>query len=115
MATATNSKLLKMARSRDDRDLSLRTAAALTLRAQEVKGWDLPVDTRALVEWLLSNPMREIGQAMSFITANPTINSKITVIDGAISSDAVEDADIEFVVSKDLDAIAAAVRKYGTN
>ena len=115
MSGTSTSKLLKMARARDDQDLILRTAAALTVRAHEIQGWDLPVDTRALVVWVLANPMSEVKRALSFIVSNPAVSEKIAVTNGVINSDAVTDDEIQFVVNESFDKIATAVRQHGTN
>lgn len=106
------SDLLKMARSRDDGEFLLRIGAALTVHAQSIEADPgLSTESRALVDWVLANPMATMDRIYAFIATVPTIADKITLEDDRISTSSVTDLDIQSAVGSKWDRIAAFVAK----
>lgn len=93
------SDLLKFARARDDQEFVWRIAAAMMVRAQETEFWDLPVNERSLVNWTLNNPMTAPPFMVNHVSTNASIAANVVAENGAISTSAVPDGDIQFVVN----------------
>lgn len=106
------SNLLRMARSRDDEEFILRVGAALTVHAQTLdKELNLSVASRALVDWVLANPMTAMDKVYAFVSTVPAIAAKIELIDGRVNTAAVTDDEIIAAISAKWDQIASFVAK----
>lgn len=109
------SELLKMARVRDDHEFLLRVAAALAVHAQTLESRaNLSAESRALVDWVLANPMSSPEQFYSFVATVPAVAAKINLVDGRIDSSNVTDADIQNIIAQKWDRIAAFSAKRVT-
>lgn len=109
------SELLKMARSRDDAEFILRIGAALTVHAHSLEArTDLTPSSRALVDWVLKNPMTAIDRIYAFVSTIPTIAAKITLVNGRVDCTAVTDTEIQNAIASKWDRIAAFVAKLST-
>jgi hypothetical protein len=103
------SNLLKFARLRDDREFVWRVAAAMSIRAQEIEAWDLDANQRALVEWVLNNPLTTPYAMLNQLAINPGILAQVSMEAGVIDASAVPDDDIQYVVNDRWITVAAAM------
>lgn len=109
------SELLKYARARDDQNFRWRIAAAMTLRAQTLANQaDLPMPSKQLVDWVLENPMQAHQAMVTAVSVNAGVAANITVVDSAVRTDAVPDADIIKVVANQWDAVSARIQRVAT-
>ena len=99
------SDLLKYARAKDDQTFVWRIAAAMMVRAQETEFWDLPTNSRSLVNWVLNNPMVAPQEMINHVSTNPSIAANVSVANG-IDTSGVPDGDIQFVVNEKWERVA---------
>lgn len=107
--------LLKYARARDDQDFVWRVAAALTVQAQYLA--DNPgnpsVESLAMRDWVLENPMAPIDMMQAFAATMPEIAAKVTVNEGAVDTSEVLDTDIRYIVGAKWNTVAT--HRFGTS
>ncbi|MFM9430073.1 hypothetical protein [Arthrobacter sp. MP_2.3] len=100
------SQLLKYARAKDDQSFVWRIAAAMMVKAQEIEFWDLQPASRALVDFVLDNPMQAVPAMVNHVSTNPSIAENVTVSNGTVSTEDVPDGDIQYVVGDKWDRVA---------
>jgi hypothetical protein len=100
------SNLLKYARARDDQNFIWRIAAAMMVHAQEIEHWELSNQQRALVTWVLANPMVAHQTMVNHVSTNTAIAANVVVENGAVTTDGVPDDDIQYVVNTAWEAVA---------
>lgn len=101
------SELLKYARIRDDEEFRLRVAAAMQLRVEEMRAWDLTPRTKALIDWVDDHPLEAPDKMLAACVVNPTIAQNVEMDGLAIRTDLVPDDDIKFVVADQWEAVGA--------
>jgi hypothetical protein len=102
------SNLLKYARAKDDQNFIWRIAAAMMVHAQEIEHWELSEQQRALVTWVMLNPMVAHQIMVNHVSTNTAIAANVIVENGAINTDSVPDDDIQYVVNQAWDAVAVS-------
>jgi hypothetical protein len=103
------SNLLKFARAKDDQAFVWRIAAAMMVRAQETEFWDLPTNSRSLVNWTLNNPMIAPPEMVNHVSTSPAIAANVVMTGVAVDTSGVPDGDIQFVVNEKWSRVADAM------
>lgn len=93
------SDLLKYARARDDQEFVWRIAAAMMVRAQETEFWEVTVNERSLINWVLNNPMAVPQTMVSHVATNATIAAGVVIENSAVDTSGIPDGDIQYVVN----------------
>lgn len=104
-----DTELLKYARTRDDYEIRERVTAALMVEALyrvEAKP-DQSVESLAMTNWILDNPLQPIDLMTAFAATMPEIAARVTVSGGAVDTSEVLDSDIRYIVGAKWDTVAA--------
>lgn len=106
-------ELLKYARTRDAEGFEHRVSGAMMKIAlyRLDTNPDVSVESKRLMNWVLDNPLAPVDLMTSFAATMPEVNAAVTIIDGAVSADAVKDSDISYIVQAKWDTVAT--RMFG--
>lgn len=101
-------ELLKYARTRDAVGFVHRVSGAmmqLALYRLDAKP-DVSVESKALMDWVLDNPLQPVDLMVAFAATMPEINAQVSIVDDAVSTEAVKDSDIKYIVQAKWDTVA---------
>lgn len=101
-------ELLKYARTRDAVGFVHRVSGAmmkLALYRLDTNA-DVSVESKALMNWVLDNPLQPVDLMVAFAATMPEINAQVTIIDDAVSTDGVSDQHISYIVDAKWNTVA---------
>lgn len=101
-------ELLKYARTRDAVGFVHRVSGAMMKLAlyRLDTNPDVSVESKALMNWVLDNPLAPVDLMTAFAATMPEVNAQVTIVDDAVSTDAVQDQDIKYIVEAKWDTVA---------